>query len=326
MKYIETVIYTSVEGIDSVTNMLKEMGIEGIIIENPRDLEEFMNKKNSYDWDYIDNKVMELREVEPNIKFYLEPTKKGNKQFDTIKIKAMMLKNKEYEGVFGPDVTLGRMYVDSKLVDDEDWKENWKEFFKTVRVTDKIVIKPSWEEYEKEKQDDLIIEIDPGMAFGTGTHATTSLCLKLIEKYLKKGDFVLDVGCGSGILSIASSRLGALKTLGVDIDPIAVAISRENVELNKLADTVEIIEGDLAKRVSFKADIIAANLMADLVIMLTEDVAKHLKENGIYISSGILLEKQFAVAEKIRSCHFEIIEILEQDDWCAIAARYRGRI
>lgn len=324
MKYIETVIYTSVEGIEPVTNMLKEMGIEGIIIENPKDLEEFMNKKNSYDWDYIDNKVMELKDVEPNIKFYLEPTKKGNKQLDRIKIKSMILKSKEYEGVFGPDVTLGRMYVDSKLVDDEDWKENWKEFFKTVRVAEKIVIKPSWEEYEKEKQEDLIIEIDPGMAFGTGTHATTTLCLKLIEKYLKKGDFVLDVGCGSGILSIASSLLGAEKTLGVDIDPIAVAISRENVELNKLAETVEIIEGDLAKGVFFKADIIAANLMADLVIMLTEDVAKHLKGNGIYISSGILLEKQFAVVEKIRSYHFEIIEILEQDDWCAIAARYRG--
>ena len=324
MKYIETVIYTSVEGIEPVTNMLKKIGIEGIIIENPKDLEEFMNKKNSYDWDYIDDKVMELKDVEPNIKFYLEPTKKGNKLLDTIIIKSMMLKSKEYEGVFGPDVTLGRMYVDSKLVDDEDWKENWKEFFKTVRVTEKIVIKPSWEEYEKEKQDDLIIGIDPGMAFGTGTHATTSLCMKLIEKYLKKGDFVLDVGCGSGILSIASSLLGAEKTLGMDIDPIAVAISKENVELNKLADTVEIIEGDLAKGVSFKADIIAANLMADLVIMLTEDVAKHLKDNGIYISSGILLEKQFAVAEKIRNCHFEIIEILEQDDWCAIAARYRG--
>ncbi|MBK5246233.1 MAG: 50S ribosomal protein L11 methyltransferase [Peptostreptococcaceae bacterium] len=324
MKYIEIVIYTSVEGIEPVTNMLKGMGIEGIIIENPKDLEEFMDKKNSYDWDYIDDKVMELKDAEPNIKFYLEPTKKGNKQLDTIKIKAMTLKSKEYEGVFGLGVTLGRMYVDNKIVDDEDWKENWKEFFKTVRVTEKIIIKPSWEDYEKEKQDDIIIEIDPGMAFGTGTHATTSLCLKLIEKYLKKGDFVLDVGCGSGILSISSSFLGADKTLGVDIDPIAVAISRENVELNKLADRVEIIEGDLAKGVCFEADIVAANLMADLVMMLTEDVAKHLKAEGIYISSGILLEKQFMVVEKIRSCHFEIIEILEQDGWCAIAARYKG--
>lgn len=326
MKYIETTIYTSIEGIDPVTNMLKEMGVEEIIIENPADLEEFLNKKNPYDWDYIDDKIMELKDVEPNIKFYLEPTEEGNKLLDTIKIKVMMLKSKEYEGVFGFDVTMGRMYVETKLVDDEDWKDKWKEHFKTARVTEKIVVKPSWEEYVKENESDLIIKIDPGMAFGTGTHATTSLCLKLIEKYLKKGDFVLDVGCGSGILSIASSLLGAQKTLGVDIDPIAVAISRENVELNKLAETVEIIEGDLAKGVFFKADIIAANLMADLVTMLTEDVAKHLKDNGIYISSGILIEKQFAVAEKIRSCHFEIIEILEQDDWCAIAARYRGRI
>ncbi len=324
MKYIETVIYTSIDGIELVNNMLKEMGIEGIIIENPKDLEDFLDKKNSYDWDYIDDKVMALKDVEPNIKFYLEPTKKGHKLLDAIKIKVMMLKSKELEGAFGPDVTLGRMYVEDKLVDDDDWKENWKEFFKTVRATEKIVIKPSWEEYIKENQDDLIIEIDPGMAFGTGTHATTSLCLRLIEKYLKKDDYVLDVGCGSGILSIASSLLGAKKTLGVDIDPIAVAISKENVELNKLSDSVDIIKGDLAKGVSFKADIVAANLMADLVIMLTEDVAKHLNRDGIYISSGILIEKQFAVAEKIKKCHFEIMEILEQDGWCAIAARYRG--
>lgn len=324
MKYIETVIYTSVEGIEPVSNMLKGMGIEGIIIESPKDLEELMDKKNSYDWDYIDDKVMELKNVEPNVKFYLEPTKKGEKQLNTIRIKSMMLKSKEYEGVFGPEITLGRMYVDSKLVDDEDWKDNWKEYFKTVKVTEKIIIKPSWEVFEKENQDDLIIEIDPGMAFGTGTHATTSLCLKLIEKYLNKGDFVLDVGCGSGILSIAASLLGAEKTMGVDIDPIAVAIARENVKLNKLQESVDIIQGDLTKGVCFEANLIAANLMADLVIMLTEDVAKHLKVNGIYISSGILIEKQFVVAEKIANCHFEIMEILEQDGWCAIAARYKG--
>lgn len=323
MKYIETVIYSSVEGLELVTTMLKEMGIEGIIIENPKDLEDFLDKKNSYDWDYIDDKVMELKDVEPNIKFYLEPTKKGYKQLDAIKTKVLLLKSKEYEGVFGHDISLGRMFVEHKLVDDEEWKENWKEFFKTVRATEKIIIKPSWEQYTKEKQDDLIIEIDPGMAFGTGTHATTSLCLRLIEKYLKKDDYFLDVGCGSGILSIASALLGAKKTLGVDIDPIAVAISKENVELNKLSQVVEIIEGDLAKGICFKADMIAANLMADLVMMLTEDVAKHLKQDGIYISSGILIEKQFAVVEKIKNCKFEIMEILEQDGWCAIAAKYK---
>lgn len=324
MKYIETTIYTSIEGIAPVTNMLKEMGVEAIIIENPADLEEFMDKKNSYDWDYLDDKIMELKDIEPNIKFYIEPNKEGTKLLEAIKIKAMILKSKEYEGVFGLDVTLGRMYVATNLVDDEDWKDKWKEYFKTARVTERIVVKPSWEEYVKENDGDLIIKIDPGMAFGTGTHATTSLCLKLLEKYIKTGDYVLDVGCGSGILSIASSLLGAEKTLGVEIDPIAVAIAKENVNLNELQNNVEIIEGDLTNGVSFTADIVVANLMADLVILLSEDVAKHLKNNGIYISSGILLEKQFSVIETIKSCNFEILEILEQNDWCAIAAIYKG--
>lgn len=324
MKYIETVVYTSTDGIEPVTNMLMGMGIEGIIVENPKDLEEFLDKKNSYDWDYIDDEVLKLKDVEPNLKFYLEATEDGAKLLDQIKIKAMMLKSKEYEGVFGLDITLGRLYVENKLVDDEDWKDNWKEYFKTARITEKIVIKPSWEEYKKEKEDDLVIEIDPGMAFGTGTHATTSLCLKLLEKHLKKEDFVLDVGCGSGILSIAAALLGAEKTLGIEIDPIAVAISRENIDLNNLLDKVEIQEGDLTKGIDFKGDIVVANLMADLVIMLTEDVARHLKAGGIYISSGILIEKQAQVVKKMISCHFEIVEILEQDDWCAIAARYKG--
>lgn len=324
MKYIETVIYTSIDGIDPVMNMLMGMGIEGIIIENPKDLEEFLDKKNAYDWDYVDDEVMKLKDVEPNLKFYLETTEEGIKLLDDIKIKTMMLKSKEYEGVFGLELSLGRLYVESKLVDDEDWKDNWKEYFKPARVTDRIVIKPSWEDYAKEKVDDLIIEIDPGMAFGTGTHATTSLCLKLLEKHLKKGDAVLDVGCGSGILAIASALLGAEKTLGIEIDPIAVAISKENVDLNKLVQKIEIQEGDLTKGIDFKGDMVVANLMADLVIMLSEDVAKHLKQEGIYISSGILIEKQAQVVEKISRSGFEIIEILEQDGWCAIAARYRG--
>jgi ribosomal protein L11 methyltransferase len=324
MKYIETTIYTSIEGIAPVTNMLKEMGVEEIIIENPADLEEFLDKKNSYDWDYLDDKIMKLKDIEPNIKFYIEPNKEGTKLLEAIKIKAMILKSKEYEGVFGLDVTLGRMYVATKIVDDEDWKDKWKEYFKTARVTKRIVVKPSWEEYTKENDGDLIIKIDPGMAFGTGTHDTTSLCLRLLEKYIKKGDNVLDVGCGSGILSIASSLLGAEKTLGVEIDPIAVAIAKENVDLNELQNNVEIIEGDLTNGVSFTADIVVANLMADLVILLSKDVAKHLKNNGIYISSGILLEKQFSVIETIKSCNFEILEILEQNDWCAIAAAHKG--
>jgi ribosomal protein L11 methyltransferase len=307
-----------VEGIDPVSHLLEGMGINGIIVENPQDLEDLMDKKNSYDWDYIDEKVLNLKNVEPNIKFYLDPTEEGVQLLSDIRAQVLGLKEKAQDGAFGLDVDFGRLHVEDQLVDDVDWKDNWKEYFKTARVTQRLVIKPSWEFYEKEKPEDLVIEIDPGMAFGTGTHATTSLCLELLEQYLKEGMDVLDVGCGSGILSIAAALLGAEHTLGIEIDPLAVQISRENVELNQLSHMVQIQQGDLTKGIDFIADLVVANLMADLVIMLSEDVARHLKKDGMYISSGILVEK------KIKGCGFEIVEILEEDEWCAIAARYKG--
>lgn len=324
MKYIQITIYTTVDGIEPVTNLLLDLGIEGVIVESPSDIDELMIKKNAYDWDYIDSKVLELKNREPNVTCYLEPTEEGYFLLDKIRIKTMLLKGKELDGAFGWDIHLGRLYVEDQLVDDEDWKDNWKEFFKTVRVTEHLIIKPSWEEYQKEREEDLIIEIDPGMAFGTGTHATTSLCLKLLEKYIKKGDDVLDVGCGSGILSIASALLGAGRTVGIEIDPIAVEIARENVALNHLTEKVDVFEGDLTKGIDFAGDIVVANLMADLVILLTGDVASHLKKDGIYISSGILIEKQPLVVKKLEECGFDVIEIMEEEDWCAIAARLKG--
>ena len=148
------------------------------------------------------------------------------------------------------------------------------------------MIKPTWEEYER-KGDELVIEIDPGMAFGTGTHPTTSLCVKLLERYIEpEKDVILDVGCGSGILAITSALLGAKGVLAVDIDPIAVSVSKENVELNHLSSKVRVLEGDLTKGLKEKADIVVANLMADLVIILSKDVPAHLKGKNIYISSG----------------------------------------
>lgn len=161
------------------------------------------------------------------------------------------------------------------------------------------------------------------MAFGTGTHETTSGCLQLMEKYMKPGDKVLDVGCGSGILSIAAALLGSKDVLAIDIDPVAVEVTRQNVELNHVADFVDTRYGDLTKGVSFKANIVAANLMADLVIMLTQDVAKHLEDGGIYISSGIIDFKEEEVCSTLKNCGFEIIEILKKGEWCTIAARLK---
>ena len=184
------------------------------------------------------------------------------------------------------------------------------------------MIKPTWEDYEAGEKE-LVIEIDPGMAFGTGTHETTSGCIQLMEKYMKPGDKVLDVGCGSGILSIAAALLGRRDILAIDIDPGAVEVTRENVELNNVSEYVDTRYGDLTKGVSYRADIVVANLMADLVMMLTEDVEKHLEDGGIYISSGIIDFKEEEVCETLKRCGFEIIEILKKGEWCIIAARIK---
>jgi len=317
MRYIEIKIYTTKEGIDPLTCILMDMGIAGFAIEDAQDFKDFLNKKNSYDWDYIDESLMELKDVETNLTFYLEDSEESLKLLREMEQKIRELKERSDREASSE---LGRLEMISKVVDDNDWKDKWKEYFKPARITDRITIKPSWEEYQGEKHE-LIIEIDPGMAFGTGTHPTTSLCVKLLEKYIEKDkDTVLDVGCGSGILSIASALLGAKEVKAVEIDPIAVEVGRENVALNNLSDKIDVFEGDLTKGLDYKADIVVANLMADLVMLLSEDVAKHLKGKGIYISSGILIEKQEMVAEAIRNSGFEIVEILEEDEWCAITA------
>lgn len=323
MNYIETKIFTSTFGIEHVLNTLSEMGIDDVVIEDPDDVEELMEKKHSYDWDYVDTSVMEQVNEEPAIILYMDDSQEGKNQVQAVKEAIKNLRIRMNTGEFGDKDSFGRMEVEDKLVKDEDWKDNWKEYFKPAKITDRIVVKPTWETYEKQSEDELIIEIDPGMAFGTGTHETTTLCIKLLEKYAEKDDAVLDVGCGSGILSIAAALLDIKNILGVDIDPVAVEVSKENVELNGVSDVVKIQSGDLTKGIDYKADVVVANLMADLVMMLSCDVAKHLKGKGVFISSGILVEKKEKVSEAIINNGFEIVEVLEQGDWCAIAARLK---
>lgn len=323
MNYIETKIYTSKSGIEHVLNTLSEIGIDDAVIEDPTDVEELMEKKHSYDWDYVDPSVMEQSKEEPTIIIYMDDSEEGKEKLNLVKDAIQRLKESMSKGQFGAGNSFGRMEVEDKVVRDEDWKDNWKEFFKPSKITDRIVVKPTWETYEKQSEDELIIEIDPGMAFGTGTHETTTLCIKLLEKYAEKDDAILDVGCGSGILSIAAALLGMKNIFGVDIDPVAVDVSKENVELNGFSDVINIQYGDLTKGIDYKADIVVANLMADLVMMLSCDVAKHLKGKGIFISSGILVEKKEKVSKSIEENGFKIIEVLEQGDWCAIAAKLK---
>jgi len=309
MNYTEWIIYTEKpEDLEAVETVLIMNDIYDSVVNDPRDVQDLLNKKNEYDWDYVDESVLELENERPSVVLYVY---EDSEIKDSIADIIEEVKN-----------TVNGIEVVVNEANDDEWKDKWKEYFKPAKITDKLVVKPTWEEYEA-KEGELVIEIDPGMAFGTGTHETTSLCLELIEKYIKEGDTLLDVGCGSGILAIAAGLLGASDVLGIEIDPVAVEIGNENVALNKLSDKISVIYGDLTKGVDYKADIVAANLMADLVKMLSPSVPAHLKEGGIYISSGILAVLAEEVSAVIEESGFEIVEIMVKGEWCAIAARQK---
>lgn len=322
MKYIEFKVHASRQGVEQLTAMFMSKGIYELSIKDPADMEDILDKKASYEWDYVDDSLRETVDKEPVVSVYFEDTPENRERIQDLKLSVMMLKSKELEGLYGWDVDFGRLYAETVDVDDVDWKDKWKENFKPLKVTDRLVIKPTWEEYTA-AGDELVLELDPGMAFGTGSHETTSLCLKLLEEYLGEEPSdkkILDVGCGSGILSIAAALLGCGPVLGIDIDEDAVRVANENVRLNGVDDVVEITHGDLLQGVDFKADIVVANLMADLAAMLSESVADHMEKGGVFISSGILTEKQEMVENALEKAGFEIKEIREDGEWCAIVA------
>lgn len=320
MKYLEITIHTMDSGLETLTEFLEKRGIDGTWIESSAVMDEILEKKNPYDWDYIDDDLLNRREEESRIKFYLEDSISARNLLKEIKIDLMKLKSDELYAKLGQDIQFGRLYLEETLVDDEHWKENWSEHFKQVKLTDTLEVKSTLA-YPDATPDEHTIVLDPGMAFGTGTHETTALCAILMDKYQCKGKIVLDIGCGSGILSIAAARLGSQKVIGVDIDPIAVETAHENVVRNQCAAWVTILEGDLTKGLDLKAQIVVANLVAEAIVELSTSVKPCLATGGIFISSGILIEKEAAVLSALDQHGFEVLEILEKGDWCAIAAK-----
>lgn len=320
MKYIEIDIETTSAGIEAVVSALLAIGITDTVVEDPRDIEDLMDKKQTYDWDYLDDEVIAKLQDAPKVTVYLEDSEENRRQIQAVQTAMEELSKGVRRGDFGDAADFGSLRVVSSFDDDSEWKDKWKEYFKPSRIANTIVVKPTWEEYSR-KEGELVIEIDPGMAFGTGTHETTSLCVQMLEAYQKKGDKVLDVGCGSGILSIAAALLGAEDVLAVDIDPVAVEVAQENIALNQVSAVCRAAYGDLTKGIDYRADIVVANLMADLVMMLAADVAEHMTEEGLFISSGILVEKEELVAGCLRSKGFSIVEIREDGGWCCIVAK-----
>lgn len=348
MIYIKVTVTTNKQGVEELTARLMEMGITGIEIYDPDEIKDILDKKHEYDWDYVDEKAISSQGSEHKIIVYLESGEEGERDASSIEelVNAMKIAA-EYGSEGGSQ--FGALEFKQEIQDDSDWKDKWKEYFKPAHVTDRIVICPTWEQYEA-KDDEVIIHIDPGMAFGTGTHETTSACLEMMEKRITElqsvdeandaqqndsGSLqcsadcstgscrirVLDVGCGSGILSIGAALLGAPDVLGIDIDDEAIRVSKENVELNGCSDSVTIQKGDLTKGVDFKADIVCANLAADLVIAFAEDVRRHMLPGGLYISSGIIDDRRQEVLDALEAKGFEIVDIIDKGEWTTIGAR-----
>lgn len=313
MKYLQVNIFTTEEGIEEITGALLSLGIEETVIDNPQTAVEILSKKNDYDWDYVDEDFVDM-DAEPRVSFFREDNEEGHALADAAIEKIAAMKAEDAEG------RLGTLVTEKMVIDDEDWMNSYKDHFKTIQLTDHLIVKPSWEE-APEDNDKLVMQLDPGMAFGTGDHETTSMCAVLMDEVGCEGKDVLDVGTGSGILAIAADLLGANEILGVDIDPIAVEVAIENGQINNCGDNVKFIEGDLTKGIDFKADIVVANLMAEMVVMLTKAVKNHMKSGAVYISSGILNEKKDMVIEALNEEGLEVIKIMDKGDWSAIAAR-----
>ena len=314
MKWTEVLIKVDPQAVEAVTDILYGLGAQGVAIDEPVDVERL--REDELYWDYIDEKLLENDTEETKIMAYFSEEETNLPE----KIAAIKEKIRNLTE-FG--LSIGSGTVELSNVNQEDWESAWKQYFKPVHVTDRIVVKPEWEEYSPQ-EGEIVIEIDPGMAFGTGTHETTSMCINQIEKNLKAGDRVIDIGSGSGILSMAAVLLGAEKATGVDLDPVAVRVALENVELNNLQDKIEILHGNLTDVIREKADIVVANIMADIILILLEDVREFIKDDGLFISSGIIQEKRAAVEARLLEKNFSIVEVETKGEWCAITAQKKS--
>ena len=316
MKWIRFTLDTHTDAVDMLSYMLDEIGVEGIEIEDHVPLSEEDKKKMFVDIlpDPEDN------DGTAKVHFYMEP-ENCNPEKIMMQVQDIFQEVKQF-------CNIGKGTISLSETEDKDWINNWKTFFKPFRAADNIVIKPTWETYEKENEDDILIEIDPGIAFGTGSHETTKLCIQALDKYVKKGDSVLDVGCGSGILSIAALKLGAAHATAIDIDEVAVKVAAENMEVNHItASQYTLFDGDLITNSFLKVkagtghDIVVANILADVIIPLTGVIRPHLKKGGLYITSGIINTKEEEVREALIANGFEILGVEYMKEWCCFIAK-----
>ncbi|MFJ7854275.1 50S ribosomal protein L11 methyltransferase [Peribacillus frigoritolerans] len=310
MKWSEFAIQTTNEAVEPVSNILHEAGASGVVIEDP--LELVKERENVFGEiyhlnpdDYPDEGVV--------IKAYLPVNSFLGDTIDAIKESINNLQ------LF--DIDLGKNVVSISEVNEEEWATAWKKYYNPVKISERFTIVPTWEDYTPVSSDELIIELDPGMAFGTGTHPTTVMCIQALERTVTPGDLVVDVGTGSGVLSIAAALLDAKRIQSLDLDEVAVQSAKQNVELNNVQDKVSVSQGNLLDDVNEQADIVVANILAEVIMRFTDDVAKVVKPGGFFIASGIIQTKKQDVKEAIIASGFTVEETILMEDWVAIIAK-----
>lgn len=311
MSWIEFQIHTINEAIEPVTHLLSEHGIDGVEIDEGW-------KFSEDDPVYIDD-LSWMVPVAHNelhhptvIKAYILHNEHTESHIETLKNEILQLKD------FGID--LGACTFNTIEIHEHDWATSWEKYYKPIHVTETLTVAPTWENYQA-KNNEIVIELDPGMAFGTGTHETTTLCMKALQKYVTPNDVVIDIGCGSGILSITSVKLGAEHVYAYDLDEVAVKSAMENTAINSCEDTITVKHQDLLTDVHHQVDVVVSNILAEVIMKVTPDVKKVLKTSGIFIASGIIESKLEAVKNILQENNFTLLEIQHDGHWVSVVSK-----
>lgn len=310
MKWTELSIDTTNEAVEPISNILHEAGAGGVVIEDSQDRYKQNKSKfgEVYEWNEEDFPKDGVR-----LKAYLPVNSFLGETVSEIK--------QAINQLVTYDIDIGPNKITLNEVNEEDWSTAWKKYYKPVKISKRITVSPTWEDYKKESEDEIVIELDPGMAFGTGTHPTTVLSIQALERYVQENQVVIDVGCGSGVLSIASVYLGAKHVHAFDLDEVAVKSAKSNVKVNGLANQITVKQNNLLQNVTVQAEIIVANILAEIILLFEKDAFQLLKPNGIFITSGIIQTKKQEVKAALENVGFVIVEINEMEDWVSIIAR-----
>ena len=301
--WIEITIHTTNEASEIVESILLDYGSTGVAIEDPTTLEENLHDDFGT---IIELSPTDFPDVGVIVKGYINELNFDDETFTRFKGELEQL---------GQNINIGEFFkIETTTIKDSDWENSWKDYFDILNIGEKFVIVPTWREYENE-ENKYVIKIDPGMAFGTGGHETTSLCIKNLENYVKPHDNIIDVGCGSGILSIAASYLTDGEIKAVDLDKLAVDVSRENFALNSLENRIAVEEASLLTKETKKYNVIVANILAHIIELMLDDAYKLLEDGGYYITSGIIKDKKDELLEKMLERGFKLIEETSDNEW-----------